>query len=80
MFIEFPVINLSGLFFIGSIALTLVDHFMWFYYFTRKSHSMLEIASFFTFIVWIVPFQFFISLSANENSLPSIGILLVQYI
>ena len=61
-------------------VLTLVDHFCWFFYFTSKYHSILEIASFFTLIVWIVPFMFFLSLSANEFTLPSVGSTQIFYI
>lgn len=35
--------------------------------------SFTEIASFFGLQVWLVPFAFFISLSASENVLPSMG-------
>lgn len=59
------------LFFLLTIVLVLVDHFMWFKYFANKYYSFMSIASFFGICVWMVPFTYFISLSANDNALPS---------
>jgi hypothetical protein len=44
---------------------------MWFQYFSNKYYSFMSIASFFGICVWLVPFTYFISLSANDNALPS---------
>ncbi|RUS16609.1 transmembrane adaptor Erv26-domain-containing protein [Endogone sp. FLAS-F59071] len=54
-------------------VLVLVDHFVWFQYFTRHYVPFGDIAAFFGICVWIVPFAYFISLSANDNALPLIG-------
>lgn len=54
-----------------KIALVLCDHFMWFQFFTRRYYSFMSIASFFGICVWMIPFAYFISLSANDNALPS---------
>jgi hypothetical protein len=56
-----------------KIALVLVDHFVWFQYFTTNYYSFGEIASFFGICVWLVPFTYFISLSANDYTLPKFG-------
>ncbi|GAA5996869.1 Svp26p [Rhodotorula paludigena] len=37
------------------------------------SESFLEVATFFAICVWLVPFYLFLSLSANDNVLPSAG-------
>lgn len=55
----------------SSVVLVLVDHFLWFQYFARHYYSFMTIASFFGICVWMVPFAYFISLSANDNALPS---------
>ncbi|KAF9934554.1 erv26 super protein [Modicella reniformis] len=68
---NFPYINLLSVPFILSCVLVLVDHFMWFQYFARHYYSFMSIASFFGICVWMVPFVYFISLSANDNALPS---------
>ncbi|TPX75151.1 hypothetical protein CcCBS67573_g03578 [Chytriomyces confervae] len=53
--------------------LAVVDHFMWFFWFadSHHYHRFMDIAAFFGLMVWLVPFAFFISLSANENTLPA---------
>ncbi|KAL1917238.1 uncharacterized protein VTP21DRAFT_4894 [Calcarisporiella thermophila] len=66
----FPFIKLSSPAFILSCVFTLADHFMWFKYFTSHYYSFSEVASFFGLCVWLVPFAYFISLSANDNALP----------
>ncbi|KAG0337324.1 erv26 super protein [Podila horticola] len=68
---SFPYISLLSLPFLASCALVLCDHFMWFQFFTRRYYSFMSIASFFGICVWMIPFAYFISLSANDNALPS---------
>ncbi|KAF9279342.1 erv26 super protein [Mortierella alpina] len=68
---NFPYINLLSFPFIASCALVLIDHFMWFQYFSRHYYNFMSIASFFGICVWMIPFAYFISLSANDNALPS---------
>ncbi|KAG0246348.1 erv26 super protein [Mortierella sp. GBA43] len=68
---NFPYINLLSVPFILSCVLVLVDHFMWFQYFSRNYYTFMNIASFFGICVWLIPFSYFISLSANDNALPS---------
>ncbi|KAG5986290.1 hypothetical protein E4U43_005578, partial [Claviceps pusilla] len=68
--------------------LVLVDHYVWFRYFSdfqsrayqRSSYydqvevpSFSMIASFFGLCVWLVPFALFVSLSAGDNVLPTMG-------
>ena len=40
---------------------------------TEHFHRFMDIAAFFGLMVWLVPFMFFISLSASENTLPAFG-------
>jgi hypothetical protein len=44
---------------------------MWFQHFSHHYYSFMSIASFFGICVWLIPFVYFISLSANDNALPS---------
>ncbi len=67
--------------------LVLVNHYTWFKHFERHQHrdllahshlelhgpSFTEIASFFGICVWLVPFALFVSLSASDNVLPTMG-------
>lgn len=70
-------------------VLVLVNHYFWFRHFSaaqQRSYSRMssmydqpdvpsftEIASFFGLCVWLVPFALFVSLSASDNVLPTIG-------
>lgn len=67
-------------------VLVLVNHFLWFRHFSTPPSpspssiydrpeipTFTEIASYFGICVWLVPFALFVSLSAGENVLPSMG-------
>jgi hypothetical protein len=85
---KFPFVKLSDPTFLASCVLVLVDHYVWFrhfsaaqsrayrlptYYDTGDSPSFTMIASFFGLCVWLVPFALFVSLSAGDNVLPTMG-------
>ncbi|KAI8971645.1 transmembrane adaptor Erv26-domain-containing protein [Mycotypha africana] len=67
----FPFIRLTSIPFISGCILVFVDHFLWFNYFTTHYRPFMDIAAFFGLCVWLVPFAYFISLSANDNALPT---------
>ncbi|KAI1266023.1 transmembrane adaptor Erv26 [Xylariaceae sp. FL1019] len=70
-------------------VLVLANHYLWFRHFSesqQRSYSRMssmydqpdapsftEIASFFGICVWLIPFALFVSLSASDNVLPTIG-------
>lgn len=70
-------------------GLVIANHYLWFRHFSAPSPSsntysnypydrpdiptFTEIASYFGLCVWLVPFALFVSLSAGENVLPSMG-------
>ncbi|TDL29677.1 DUF396-domain-containing protein [Rickenella mellea] len=88
-----PFISLTSASFVASCLLCVSDHFIWFFYFSRRAHeardrahrsyrgsavlhdeynlSFAEIATFFATCVWLVPLFLFLSLSANDNALPT---------
>ncbi|KAI1134981.1 transmembrane adaptor Erv26 [Hypoxylon sp. FL0543] len=86
---RFPFVKLSDPLFIASCVLVLVNHYFWFQHFSDAQHrsysrmssiydqpdipSFTEIASYFGLCVWLVPFALFVSLSASDNILPTIG-------
>lgn len=84
---RFPIVKLTDPIFILSCALVLLNHWLWFRHFSApppaKGHfgyweaqqvpTFTEIASFFGLNVWLVPFALFVSLSAGDNVLPSMG-------
>lgn len=69
--------------------MVLVNHYFWFrhfsdyqarsyantssYYDKPDAPSFTQIASYFGLCVWLVPFALFVSLSANDNVLPTMG-------
>ncbi|KAH9827196.1 Protein SVP26 [Teratosphaeria destructans] len=84
---RFPIVKLTDPVFIASCILVLVNHWLWFRHFSappppkdrygyweaQDLPTFTEIASFFGLNVWLVPFALFVSLSAGENVLPSMG-------
>ncbi|KAH6559905.1 hypothetical protein BASA50_008994 [Batrachochytrium salamandrivorans] len=67
----FPAIQVTSIRFIVSCVLAVADHFSWFFYFAHRRNTVAEVGSFFAILVWMVPFLFFISLSANDHTLPA---------
>jgi hypothetical protein len=66
------------------LVLVVTNHYFWFVHFSNPPPvnpykdpialpTFTEIASFFFLQVWLVPFSLFVSLSASENVLPSMG-------
>jgi len=70
---DFPFIELTNMKFIASSALSVINHLLWFWHFTKNYSPFNEIVSFFLICVWLIPFCFFVSLSANDNALPTIN-------
>ncbi|KAK5173478.1 erv26 superfamily protein [Saxophila tyrrhenica] len=85
---RFPIVKLTDPVFLVSCVLVLANHWLWFrhfsappksttgrynYYEQAAQPSFTEVASFFGLSVWLVPFALFVSLSAGENVLPSMG-------
>ncbi|CBX90319.1 similar to DUF396 domain-containing protein [Plenodomus lingam JN3] len=84
---RFPVVKLTDPLFLLSCALVIANHYLWFRHFSTPPPSspynpyahnnniptFTEIASYFGLCVWLVPFALFVSLSAGENVLPSMG-------
>ncbi|KAF2263615.1 DUF396-domain-containing protein [Lojkania enalia] len=84
---RFPIVKLTDPLFLLSCALVILNHWLWFRHFSAPpAHSrtypysrdpniptFTEIASYFGLCVWFVPFALFVSLSAGENVLPSMG-------
>ena len=89
---SWPLISLTSHSFIASCVLVVVDHFVWFFHFSRLTHqahhaarqayrggpvvrppAFGEMATFFAICVWLTPLFLFLSLSANDNTLPTSG-------
>lgn len=89
---SWPLISLTSHSFVASCVLVVVDHFIWFFHFSRLTHNAHhaarqayrggpvvrppafgEMATFFAICVWLTPLFLFLSLSANDNTLPTSG-------
>ncbi|TKC33229.1 hypothetical protein EI555_013747 [Monodon monoceros] len=67
----FPFIMLTSPNFILSCGLVVVNHYLAFQFFAEECYPFSEVLAYFTFYLWIIPFAFFVSLSARENVLPA---------
>eukprot|EP00897_Mesotaenium_endlicherianum_P005261 jgi/Mesen1/4763/ME000242S03936 len=74
---NFPYINVTSAEFLGSCGLLAASHvawFRWFLYDRANLYTTLEwMFGFLLVMLWLVPFIFFISLSANEAVLPGLN-------
>ncbi|KAE9533846.1 hypothetical protein AGLY_008925 [Aphis glycines] len=71
---DFPNFNLTSLSFISSIILLLGNHVLAFKYFRQRYTTLSEVFSYFTVCLWMVPFMFILSLSANDNTFPTTNV------
>jgi hypothetical protein len=68
---DFPYIEFWNPWFLASIVAVVANHSLWFLYFTNNYGMQFgEVTAIFFFCVWLVPFIYFISVTANEQTLP----------
>ncbi|XP_066145492.1 protein TEX261 [Euwallacea fornicatus] len=68
---NFPFVAFSSPQFIFGMIFVLVNHYFAFSYFSSTYHPFSEVIAYFTLYLWLVPFALFVSLSANDNVLPT---------
>jgi len=68
---SFPYIELSSPHFICTVVLVFVNHYFAFNFFSEVYFPINEVLTYFVICLWVIPFTFFISLSASDNVLPS---------
>ncbi|XP_037887751.1 protein TEX261 [Glossina fuscipes] len=68
---NFPFIKFLSIPFIGSVVCLILNHFLAFQYFTSFYYPFTQVLAYFTLCLWMVPFALFVSLSANDNVLPT---------
>ncbi|KQK84499.1 hypothetical protein AAES_48635 [Amazona aestiva] len=56
---------------VSFAGLVVFNHYLAFQYFAEEYYLFSEVLAYFTFCLWLIPFAFFVSLSAGENVLPS---------
>jgi hypothetical protein len=67
---DFPVIGFLSPTFLFSMLLLVIHHYFAFSFFTNHYYPFPEILAYFTIFVWVIPFCFVLSLSANDYVLP----------
>ncbi|XP_032526190.2 protein TEX261 [Danaus plexippus] len=70
---DFPVVRVTSLPFITGVASLILHHYLAFKYFGEVYYGFSEVLAYFTLCLWVVPFALFVSLSANDNVLPTTG-------
>jgi len=71
---RFPFIEVTSMEFMGSVGMLVLSHVVWMRQLKEAYHSVEYLLGFFLMVVWLVPFGFFISLAANESTLPGSGL------
>lgn len=75
---KFPFIDLKSPIFIASCILVVINHYLWFNYFSEARYgnkiiTFAEVSSFFGICIWFIPFALFVSLSASDHVLPTMN-------
>ncbi|CRK92124.1 CLUMA_CG005743, isoform A [Clunio marinus] len=68
---NFPNIKILSIEFWSAVILLLLNHYLAYKHFQEVYYSLSEILGYFTLCLWLVPFSLFVSLSANDQVLPS---------
>ena len=70
---SFPFFSVTSPSFILSVVMVVLNHYLAFSFFGENYYPFSEVMAYFTVCMWLVPFSFFVSLSANENVLPTLN-------
>lgn len=70
---DFPYVSFVSPSFLIAVGFIILNHYFAFQYFSDVFHSFSEVMAYFTLCLWLVPFALFVSLSANENVLPTVA-------
>lgn len=70
---NFPYVQFLSFSFLGSVILLLINNYLAFTFFATHYYILSEVIAYFTICLWLVPFALFVSLSANDNVLPTVN-------
>lgn len=70
---SFPFFTVASPQFLAAVVMVVVNHYLAFRFFGEFYYPFSEVMAYFTLCLWMVPFAFFVSLSANENVLPTVS-------
>lgn len=68
---NFPFIDFASVNFISGIIVLILNHYLAFSYFSNQFIPFSHVLGYFT-IMWLIPFAYLISLSANDRVLPTV--------
>ncbi|KAL4714821.1 hypothetical protein ACJJTC_002680 [Scirpophaga incertulas] len=68
---DFPVVRVTSIIFLAAVLVLVLHHYLAFKFFGIVYYSFSEVLAYFTICLWVVPFALFVSLSANDNVLPT---------
>jgi Transmembrane adaptor Erv26 len=68
---NFPEVQIASVEFIAAIIFLVINHYIAYIHFNDVYYSLSEILGYFTLCLWLVPFSLFVSLSANDQVLPT---------
>ncbi|XP_059475614.1 protein TEX261 [Neocloeon triangulifer] len=69
----FPFFDVLSPSFVTTVVMLVVNHYLAFQHFSSHYFAFSEVLGYFTICLWLVPFTLFVSLSANENTLPTVS-------
>lgn len=67
----FPEVRIASLEFLSAVILLVINHYLAYSHFNEVYYTLSEILGYFTLCLWLVPFSLFVSLSANDQVLPT---------
>ena len=68
---NFPFIEFTSIKFISAIVVLVINHYLAFSYFSNLFIPFSHVLGYFT-VMWLIPFAYLISLSANDRVLPTV--------
>ncbi|CAG9857341.1 unnamed protein product [Phyllotreta striolata] len=68
---SFPFVSFLSIEFVTTVLFIIINHYLAFSYFSSVYYNFSEVIAYFTIFLWLVPFALFVSLSANDNVLPT---------
>ncbi|TBT96532.1 putative Erv26-like transmembrane adaptor protein [Hamiltosporidium tvaerminnensis] len=69
----YPAILPTNIYFVVGSLMAVINHFLFLRALVKGDHYILEMIFYFIVVVWLTPFCFFLSLSANDETLPVKG-------
>ncbi|CAH0552960.1 unnamed protein product [Brassicogethes aeneus] len=70
---NFPFVVFLSPPFLAAVTLIIINHYLAFSHFGEFYYPFSEVIAYFTLFLWLVPFALFVSLSANDNVLPTLS-------